>query len=120
MAFVRWRGNSAQLLTTVYEGGRSRQILLANLHGGYGVADWIRKEVEEKHPELVIDWVAVDESMARGPAHAKPLTAQQWEYWQAEQALKKWAEEAGILPSERATLKVAASLLSTMRQRHGI
>ena len=31
MAFVRWRGNCAELLATVYENGRSRQILLANL-----------------------------------------------------------------------------------------
>jgi hypothetical protein len=31
MAFVRWRGCSAQLLATVYENGRSKQIVLARL-----------------------------------------------------------------------------------------
>lgn len=37
MAFVRWRGNSASLLTTVYDQGKSRQVLLARLGSGYTV-----------------------------------------------------------------------------------
>ena len=35
MAFVRWRGNSADLLTTVYQEGRSRPVRLAELGGAY-------------------------------------------------------------------------------------
>ncbi len=35
MAFVRWRGNCAQLLTTITVDGRPRHRLLANLHGGF-------------------------------------------------------------------------------------
>lgn len=31
MAFVRWQGNSAGLLTTVYEEGAGRQVWLAGL-----------------------------------------------------------------------------------------
>ncbi len=41
LAFVRWRGNSAQLLATGYDQGRSRQILLANLHGAYATTAFI-------------------------------------------------------------------------------
>lgn len=35
MAFVRWRGNGAQLLATATDQGRPRHLLLANLHGAY-------------------------------------------------------------------------------------
>ena len=35
MAFVRWRGNCAQLLATITVEGRPRHQLLANLHGAY-------------------------------------------------------------------------------------
>ena len=67
MAFVRWRGNSAQLLATVYDQGRSRQILLANLHGAYATTASVRKTVAEQFPEVVIDWHAVDRALATGP-----------------------------------------------------
>lgn len=42
MAFIRWRGYSAQLLASVYENGRIRQVLLANLSGAYFVHESIQ------------------------------------------------------------------------------
>jgi len=80
MAFVRWRGNSATLLATVYEQGRSRQILLAALGGGYGVPTGVRESVHERFPGLSIDWNAVNEAMAKGPRNAPPLLETQRSY----------------------------------------
>lgn len=51
MAFVRWRGTCAELLATVYENGRSRQILLANLPGPYASLG-TRLQVTKEHPDI--------------------------------------------------------------------
>ena len=75
MAFVRWRGNSAELLTTVYDQGRSRQVRLACLGGAYVVAPEIRDRVADHFPGIRVDWEAVDRALAEGPPHEKAQTA---------------------------------------------
>ena len=74
MAFVRWRGNSAALLITVYEKGRSRQVLLAALDCGYRVPAGIQAYVNEHFPDVFVDWNRVNQAMAQGPSSAAPLT----------------------------------------------
>ena len=59
MAFLRWRGTRAQLLATVYEDGRSRQVVLANLGGAYTVHRTIRARVDAAFPHLHVDWAAI-------------------------------------------------------------
>ena len=115
MAFVRWRGNCAQLLTTIYEGGKSRQVLLANLHSGYSIGDRIRKDGARRFPNLTVDWRKAEESLAQGPPGTPALTPQQWDYLRAEQALRQWAAGPHIMPCDVGTLKAAAHVLSTMR-----
>jgi hypothetical protein len=118
MAFVRWRGNSATLLATVYEHGRSRQILLAALGSGYGVPTGIRESVHERFPGLSIDWNAVNEAMAKGPRNAPPLSETQQSYLGIEQQLRAWAVQAPpTFPGERQQLLDAANVLRTWRSR---
>lgn len=50
MAFVRWRGYSATPLTTVYEQGKSRQVLLTALGDGYRVPTGVREDMTERFP----------------------------------------------------------------------
>ena len=69
MAFVRWRGNCAELLATVYENGHSRQILVANLVTSYASVG-LRQQVAREHPEIHVDWLAVESALARGPKSA--------------------------------------------------
>lgn len=82
MAFVRWRGTCAELLATVYENGRSHQILLANLTGFYASVG-LRQQVAHEHPDIPVNWLAVDRALARGPKTAPtpepPLTILQAE-----------------------------------------
>ena len=73
MAFVRWRGHSAQLLTTVYERGRSRQVLLGRLPEAGGVPLHRRAAIAARWPDLRIDWAAVDRALAAGPPDAPAL-----------------------------------------------
>ena len=118
MAFVRWRGNSATLLATVYDQGRSRQILLAALGSGYGVPTGIRESVHERFPSLSIDWNAVNEAMAKGPRNAPPLSETQLSYLEAEQQLRAWAtQESPAFPGEKQQLLDAANVLRSWRSR---
>ena len=70
MAFVRWRGNCAQLLATVTDQGRPRHLLLANLHGAYRTTPSVWQQVAQRFPTVVVDWAAIDRALAQGPATA--------------------------------------------------
>ena len=120
MAFVRWRGNSATLLATVYEQGRSRQILLAALGGGYSVPTHVREDVRARFPELLIDWEKVNEAMAKGPKSAPPLTSVELSYLEVEQRLREWANQPITpYPDEARQLLHAAQVLTGCRAREG-
>lgn len=70
MAFVRWRGNCAELLASVWDQGHSHQILLANLSAPYASLG-VRQQVAREHPGIRVDWLAVEYALARGPKFAK-------------------------------------------------
>jgi hypothetical protein len=91
MAFLRWRGTRAQLLATVYQDGRSRQVVLATLGGAYAVPRTIRARVDTAFPHLRVDWAAIDRALAAGPSGSTPLTAEQWTWESAAHALRDWA-----------------------------
>ncbi len=116
MAFVRWRKNCAELLATVYENGKSRQILLANLPDPYTRLE-TRLQVAAEHPELHIDWLAVERELAKGPKTAQrsdpPMTM-----LQAEVLLRDLAQQLAsdpLMHSEVTQLDNAAVLLFIMR-----
>ena len=111
MAFVRWRGNSAALLTTVYDKGRNRQVLLAALGCGYRVPAGVQAYVNEHFPHVFVDWDRVNQAMAQGPPSAAPLTKRQMTYVEMEQNLRSWARKATILPSEKTSLLTLAEIL---------
>ena len=116
MAFVRWRGNCAELLTTVYENGKSRQIVLANLWTDHA-SDQIREQVATKHPEIHVDWLAVERTLARGPK-AKPTPEPPLTILQAENLLRTIAQELGadgMTPWEANRLNSAADVLTSLR-----
>lgn len=117
MAFVRWRGYSATLLTTVYEQGNSRQILLAALGCGYRVPTGVREDVTDRFPTVFIDWNAVNRAMAKGPPRCTPLTQKQLTYLEVEQYLQKWATQAAPYPSESQQLLAAANVLNAWCSR---
>ena len=121
MAFVRWRGNSAELLTTVYDQGRSRQVRLACLGGAYVVAPEIRDRVADHFPGIRVDWEAVDRALAEGPPHEKAQTAagmpnDRLEWLELERRLHYWA--AMIEPrsaGDAQGLRAAAALFASWR-----
>lgn len=117
MAFVRWRGTCAQLLTSIYEQGRSRQVLLANLPDAY-VSASLRADVIAKFPHIHVDWVAVDVALARGPANHSPVPDSTVSCAHAEHLLRALADamhREGTSRREVLTLLDAADLLTSLR-----
>jgi len=121
VAFVRWRGNCAELLTTVYAHGQSRQLRLAPLPERHVTAD-LRAEVAARCPGVPVDWAAVDVALARGSpgeqaeraAHAWPNDRLEWCHLQ--RRLHYWgALVAPRQPAEAQTLRAAAAILSRRR-----
>ncbi len=115
MAFVRWRGNCAELLTTVYENGKSRQILLANLPQDYA-SDGVREQVVQEHPDIRVDWLAVERALARGPK-AKPAPEPPLTLLQAENLLRTIVQElkGDLFLRQVLDLNGAATTLSELR-----
>lgn len=111
MACMRWRGLRAPLLTTVYDNGRNRQVLLTNLQSGYTVPDEIRDQVHEQFPQITVKWDAIEEALARGPVGSLELTLEQWDGVRVERALRVWAENPQFVPGDANVLKAAAKVL---------
>lgn len=118
MAFVRWRGNCAQLLATLSVQGHSRQICLANLEGRYAVPDWIRMRVQDEHPAIRVDWERIDRALAAGPAGSAPLTPAQQSRLEVELQLRAWAHDPDLFPADRTALEQAAQVLTNWRASH--
>lgn len=121
MAFVRWRGNSAELLTTVYEQGRSRQVRLACLGGAYFVRAEVRTDVTQRFPGITVDWDAVDQALVEGPPHERARALQapndRLEWLQLERRLRYWAAQTvSLRPQEADRLHAAAAVLRLWRQ----
>jgi len=115
MAFVRWRGNCAQLLMTEYVQGKSRQVLLANLNSGYFVTIATKKHVAQRFPQVVVDWAAVDLSMAKGPPQSRTLTQQEWDFAAVEHVLRQWASSPRALQKEVNLFLQVAEVLTRWR-----
>lgn len=115
MAFVRWRGNCAQLLATIYQNGKSQQILLANLQQNYASAD-VREKVAREHPGIHVDWLAVERALARGPK-TRPAAEPPMTILQAENLLRTIAQEFKdvLFPRQALDLRGAADTLSSLR-----
>ena len=117
MAFVRWRGHCAQLLTTVYEQGRSRQILLANLHGAYAVSPSLQEAITAQFPSISVDWARINRALALGPPGTPTPSPQQESWLGVAEALRTWAEQAADWPSDRRDLLAAAAVLTSWHAR---
>ncbi len=97
MAFVRWRGNCAQLLATITVDGRPRQRLLCNLHGAYRTTPQFRQHITATFPDVSVDWAAVDHSLAQGPPTAIPPSPEQRQWADAAHRLSEWATMSRVL-----------------------
>jgi len=119
MAFVRWRGCCAQLLTNVYENGRHRQVLLARLPEFYA-SDLTKMRVAEKFPQIKVDWEAIDRALAQGPPSGvlkQDTPTKHLDYAAVEHYLRQWAEEAekADIGNDATNLRIAAGVLTKWR-----
>lgn len=111
MAFVRWRGNCAQLLATVTVDGRPRQRLLGNLHGAFRTTPQFRQRIADFFPDVPVDWAAVDRSLAQGPPTALPPSPEQLQWAEAAHRLSVWATTSDDQEDHR-ILTMAAEVLT--------
>ncbi len=118
MAFVRWRGRSCELLATIYENGRSRKVILANIHDFYA-PEWLKEEVAVKFPDIKVDWLAVDRAIAQGPPNflAKSTPPEHLDMATVEHYLRKWADDLSRAkrPKEAEYLHATAYILKEVR-----
>jgi hypothetical protein len=113
MAFVRWRGNCAQLLATVTTDGRPRHLLLANLRGAYRTTPSLWHQVAQDFPSIVVDWAAVDRALAQGPVTGPPATSEQMLWADVAHQLMEWAMNPQYGdPQERTVIRHAADILT--------
>lgn len=118
MAWIRWRGLNAHLMTTEQRQGHSVQRYLVSLGGSYSVSASQRAAIESNYPDVVVDWAAIDEALAAGPPGARPLSAPEWDAVHIEHQLRIWAEQApDLLPSEREAFVRTAQALQLWRAR---
>ena len=117
MAFIRWRGRCAQLLTTVYVGGRSKQVMLTNLPG-FSITEDTKHYVAEKFPDILVDWLTITRSLAAGPPHSlkEKTPTEHLDMAVVEQSLRKWASEAKVA-NHAQRLYDAAGVLTEWRAR---
>ena len=118
MAFVRWRGNHAKLLATVYGNGRSKQFTLANLPEFYA-SEATKWRVAEKFPQIKVDWAAVDRVLALGPSGIlkQNMPSEQLDYAAVEHCLREWGDDAkknGLI-HDATKLCIAAGVLTKWR-----
>jgi hypothetical protein len=115
MAWIRWRGASAQLLATVWVDGKNRQRYLGSLGEVYSVTTAMRAHFEARYPTIRFDWAAIDRRLAQGPPATPPLPDRVWDWATVEQALRDWAASPEGTAGERATLEHAADVLREWR-----
>ncbi|MFZ3132376.1 MAG: hypothetical protein WA125_15100 [Desulfosporosinus sp.] len=117
MAFIRWRGRCAQLLTTVYVGGRSKQVMLTNLPG-FSITEDTKHYVAEKFPDILVDWLTITRSLAEGPPRIlkEKTPTEHLDMAIVEQSLRKWASEAKVA-NHAQRLYDAAGVLTEWRAR---
>jgi len=117
MAFIRWRGSCAQLLATIYTEKGSKQITLANLPN-FNVTRETKRDVEEKHPDIKVDWVKIIRTLANGPPDPlmKNTPSEHMDMAEVEDLLRTWAAQVdGKVDGDR--LYLAADVLLSLRAR---
>jgi hypothetical protein len=117
MAFIRWRGGCAQLLTTVYAENKSKQVLLTNLTD-FTVTKQMRNEVARKFPKVKVDWTQISRRLAQGPPdRMKEKTPDEHlDMAEVEIRLRMWADCAAFR-DDASVLYRAADILTGIRQR---
>ena len=117
MAFIRWRGGCAQLLTTIYEEKRSKQVVLANLPN-FDVTRGTRNEVKRKYPDIQVDWAQINRVLAKGPPVRmnEKTPDEHLDMAEAEVRLRMWADRADDINDTRILYR-AADVLTGIRQR---
>ena len=106
MAFIRWRGNCAQLLASVWRDGRSQQVLLINLGGAESVTPNMQEVVAERYPSVPVDWDAVERELNKGPCSATRRDIRA-----ALCTLATCAQDAQLSEDEQRILEDAAQIL---------
>ena len=73
MAFIVWRaGRYAELLHSVRDGKRVRQVRLAWLGARPTVTEALKEEVAAAHPQVHVDWKKIEEALDKSPAPPDP------------------------------------------------
>ncbi len=105
-------------MVTDPDAGKTTQRYLGSLGGAYAVTASERARITERHPDVVVDWSAIDDALAAGPPGSRPLTVEEWDTARVEHQLREWSTTlADLQPMERQTLTAAASVLQLWRAR---
>lgn len=104
MAYIRFRGNTTQLLATVWKDGKNKQIVLFNLGGTVTITKNVQEVVEDRFPDVPIDWEAVQRQLDAGPTEKN-------EYQAIADKLRAWSTQLSLDPADARKLIEASDVL---------
>lgn len=110
MAFVRWRGETAQILASVWKEGKSKQVRVCSLPPEQrtitpGLKEIVAKEV----PDVVIDWDEIQNQLDAGPAGG--------DYMRTAVQLAMWAMDLDLTREERGKMREVSDMLMSYALR---
>ena len=111
MAYLRFRGNTTQLLATVWQDGRNKQIVLLNLRGAMSITKNMREVVAANFPDVSVDWPEIERALIAGPPSVNPETELLKEIAQVAQRLYDWSLRPGLTTVDEKKLLVDTALL---------
>ena len=118
MAWIRWRGHTAQLMATIGDHGKQRQQYLGSLGAEYTVPEPVKARITARFPTLTIDWDAVNRTVAAGPPGTPPPSPAAWDWARVEWLLEDWSQTGpSAYPYESQALHHAALILRQWRAR---
>lgn len=110
MAFVRWRGNTAQILASAWIDGKSKQIRVLSLPPGERtVSKGLKEVVASQLPSVTIDWDEIQTLLDAGPGGG--------EYMRVAVQLFEWSASLDLTREERQKLREASDVLMAFSLR---
>ncbi|MCY0892595.1 MAG: hypothetical protein OWR52_03685 [Acidibacillus sp.] len=104
MAFVRWRGETAQILASVWQDGKSKQVRVCSLPPSQRTITLGLKEIVAKEvPDVAIDWDAIQTELDAGP--------QGGDYMRIAVQLSMWAMELDTPLEDRQKMREVSDML---------
>lgn len=113
MAFVRWRGNTAQVLASAWKDGKSVQVRVCSLPTGERtVTPGLMAVVARELPDVTVDWQEIQTQLDAGP--------QGGEYMRTAVQLAYYARDLDMSREDRTKMREVSDWLMSYALRKNV